>query len=367
MWKRWRKGVLVASVALSVGVGFGGAWLFATPGGAPVPSDRAVLTQEVAPVPSASASVLAELAPVPSAVPSVDPIVAQKTRTPALTSTRNILLIGLDRRPDGTGPSLSDTLVVVVLDDRTQHVGLISIPRDLYVDIPESNADRINTVYSVAKRTKRNPIALLKQVVEDTLRLPIEHALALDLGVFERAVDAVGGVDVDVPCPLRDRFLDSRTEDGRRELDVDEGTRHMDGVTAAMYARSRHGRSDFHRARRQQAVLMGVQHALVGFGVTKLPELWGELEASIETDMRRLDLFALGRRALQLDPSRLHGMVIGDKQVKGVFTADGKAVLLPDYDAIDVALGKLFSEPSPGAQPKQSQCAPKDIALTARF
>lgn len=362
--KRWRKGMLWGSVLLSVAAGYAGAWLFAKPGNLPVPADRPSLTLEM-PAPAPSASLASALTPLPSALPSALPVVAKKVRTPSLTNTRNILLAGLDRRPDGSGPSLTDTLVVVVIDDATQHVGLVSIPRDLYVDIPDAGSDRINTVYSVGKRSKRDSMALLKQVVEDTLQLPIEHALALDLGVFERAVDAVGGVDVDVSCPLRDRFLDSRVEGGRRELDVDEGERHMDGVTAAMYARSRHGRSDFHRARRQQAVLMGVQHALAGFGVTKLPDLWSEVEASVETDMRRLDLLALGRRALKTDPTHLHGMVIGDKQVKGVFTADGKAVLLPDYDAIDEALGKLFSEPSPGAQPKYAVCAPKDIALTA--
>lgn len=352
---------------LSVAAGYASAWLFARPGHMPAETREAVRAQEPTPVAAPSGSVAAAPPAVPSAVPSAAPVVATKARTPALTDTRNILLIGLDRRPDGTGPSLTDTLVVVVLDDKTQHVGLISIPRDLYVEIPDAGTDRINTVYSLAKRSKRNALGLVKQVVEDTLQLPIAHAFALDLGVFERAVDAVGGVDVDVPCPLRDRFLDSRTEDGRRELDVDEGIRHMDGVTAAMYARSRHGRSDFHRARRQQAVLMGVQHALAGFGVTKLPDLWSELESSIDTDMRRLDLFALGRRALKLDPTRLHGLVIGDKQVKGMFTADGKAVLMPDYEAIDAALGNLFSEPSPGAQPKVAQCAPKDIALTAAY
>lgn len=361
MQTRWRKGLKWGSVGLAVAAGYAGAWLFAKPGNVPLPSDTPTLVQE-APAPPPSWT--ADLPPVPSSAPSVMPIATKKVRTPPLTNTRNILLAGLDRRPDGTGPSLTDTLVVIVIDDATQHVGLVSIPRDLYVDIPDATSDRINTVYSVAKRSKRDPIGLLKQVVEDTLQLPIEHALVLDLGVFERAVDAVGGVDVDVTCPLRDRFLDSRVEGGRRELDVDEGERHMDGVTAAMYARSRHGRSDFHRARRQQAVLMGVQHALAGFGVTKLPDLWSEVEASVETDMRRLDLLGLGRRALKTDPTHLHGMIIGDKQVKGVFV-EGKAVLLPDYDAIDEALGKLFSEPSPGAQPKYAVCAPKDIALTA--
>jgi anionic cell wall polymer biosynthesis LytR-Cps2A-Psr (LCP) family protein len=195
------------------------------------------------------------------------------------------------------------------------------------------------------------------------LKLPIEHALALDLGVFERAVDAVGGVDVDVSCPIRDNFIDSRAEGGRRVLDLDPGRRHLDGVTAAMYARSRHGRSDFHRARRQQAVLLGVQRTLAGMGVLKLPDLWGAFEASVETDMRRIQLLALGRRALSLEPKYLHGLVIGNEHVQGFRTPDGKAVLLPNYEAIDAALSKLFSAPSPGVRPEHAVCEPKDAAL----
>ena len=291
------------------------------------------------------------------------PIAAEKVRTPALTNTRNFLVVGLDRRPDGTGPALADTLVVVVLDEQSQHVGLVSIPRDLYVDIPDATTDRINTVYMVAKRSQRDPLELLGRVVQDTLKLPIEHVLALDLGVFERAVDAVGGVDVDVPCAIRDNFLDSRVEGGRRVLDVDPGRRHLDGTTAAMYVRSRHGRSDFHRARRQQAVLLGVQQALSGLGVLKLPDLWGAFESSVETDMRRIQLLGLAKRALAVDPTHLHGIVIGAEHVQGMRTTDGKSVLLANYEAIDAALGKLFSAPSPGIRPKLAVCEPKDAAL----
>lgn len=338
------------------------AWLWAAPyrstGGVPHASSAAL--------PAARADAAGSPTPSPSSTnrsATAAPVEARKYRTPPLTNTRNFLIIGLDRRPDGAGPALADTLVVVVLDERSEHVGLISIPRDLYVDIPESGTDRINTVYQVAKRTKRVPLELMSRVVADTLKLPIEHALALDLGVFERAVDAVGGVDVSVSCPIRDNFVDTRAEGGRRMLDLDAGERHLDGVTAAMYVRSRHGRSDFHRARRQQAVLLGVQHALGGLGALKLPDLWGAFESSVESDMRRFQLLALARRALSLDASHLHGVVIGHDHVQGLRTPEGKSVLLPNYEAIDASLAKLFSADSPGVRPKQAVCEPKDVAL----
>ena len=367
MQQSWRKRLAWTAALTVAGISYAScAWLWAAPyrsQPATVPHVAAqalsgAAAHVAAPVVAAAASLQT---PLPA--PVLAPIEAVKARTPALTNTRNFLLVGLDRRPDGTGPALADTLLVVVLDERSQHIGLVSVPRDLYVDIPDSGTDRINTVYPVAKRTKRDPLELLSRVVQDTLKLPIEHALALDLGVFERAVDAVGGVDVDVPCSIRDNFLDSRVEGGRRVLDVDAGQRHLDGPTAAMYVRSRHGRSDFHRARRQQAVLLGVQHTLAGLGVLKLPDLWGAFEASVETDMRRIELLSLGRRALALDPTHLHGLVIGAEHVQGFRTPDGKSVLLPNYEAIDASLSNLFSAPSPGVRPKPAVCEPKDAAL----
>jgi LCP family protein required for cell wall assembly len=367
MMRNWRRRLLWTAALTMVGISYAAcAWLWATPyRNAPNTAARSKVTT---PAHTAGASVSVPSATAPGAASAAEnavlpPIAAVKTRTPPLSNTRNFLVVGLDRRPDGTGPALADTLVIVVLDEQSQHVGLVSVPRDLYVDIPDAGTDRINTVYQVAKRTKRDPLELLGRVVADTLKLPIEHVLALDLGVFERAVDAVGGVDVDVPCAIRDNFLDSRVEGGRRVLDVDPGRRHLDGVTAAMYVRSRHGRSDFHRARRQQAVLLGVQQTLSGLGVLKLPDLWGAFESSVETDMRRIQLLGLSKRALALDPSHLHGLVIGAEHVQGTRTPDGKSVLLPDYEAIDAALSKLFSAPSPGVRPKLAVCEPKDAAL----
>jgi len=340
------------------------AWLWAAPF-QPAPAaalaEPASRVASIPPVPFIESS---ETKGVPVASPpSVAPVLARPARTPRLHNTRNFLLIGLDRRADGSGAALADSLVVVVLDERSEHIGIVSVPRDLLVDIPDSPSDRINTVYQLARRSKRDPLELMSRVVEDTLKLPLEHALALDLGVFERAVDAVGGVDVDVPCPLRDNFVDLRVDGGRRLLDVDAGRQHMDGTTAAMYARSRHGRSDFSRTRRQQAVLLGVQQALSGFGALKLPELWSAFERSIETDLRRIELLALAKRAAAVEPTHLHGLVIGHEHVQGHRTADGKSVLLPNFDAIDAALARLFSAPSPGTRPTHAVCEAKDAAL----
>ncbi|MEP7049599.1 MAG: LCP family protein [Pseudomonadota bacterium] len=310
--------------------------------------------------PSALAS--ARSAPVTDAVFPMIP--AAPMTTPPFEYTDNYLLVGLDRRPFGGGAGLSDTLLVAVFDEPRGALGLISIPRDLWVQIPGHGEDRINTVMNVARRAGEDPLELLGRVIENTLGLPIAHAVAIDIGVLERAVDALGGVTVNVPCPIIDRFLDPRDPTGYRKLDLAAGPVRMDGATAAMYARSRHGRSDFSRARRQQAILVGMRRELAHSGsVLRLPALFSEFEDSLETDLRRVDMLALAQRLLRVDSRRLHGLVLGAEQVSPFFTPDGKAVLRPNAMAIANALDKLFAAPAPGTPEAAATCPKADIAL----
>jgi LCP family protein required for cell wall assembly len=300
---------------------------------------------------------------VSASVPAPPPA-ASATTTPPFEYTDNFLLVGLDRRPFGGGPALSDTILVAVFDEPSGALGLISIPRDLWVEIPGHGEDRINTVMNVARRSGEDPLGLLGRVVENTLGLPIAHAMAIDLGVFERAVDALGGVTVDVPCPIIDRFIDPRDPTGYRKLDLPAGSVRLDGVTAAMYARSRHGRSDFSRARRQQAILVGMRHELSAPAtLVRLPALFGQFEDSIETDLRRIEVLSLAERVLRVDKRHLHGLVLGVEVTTPFQTADGKAVLRPNPAAINSALVKLFSAPSPGLPERGSVCPKADIAL----
>jgi LCP family protein required for cell wall assembly len=288
------------------------------------------------------------------------------TATPPLENTDNYVLFGVDRRGDGKGAMLADTIIVIVLDRESGHVGLVSVPRDAYVEIGDAGFGRINTVLQVARHSGQDPLELGKRVVGDTLSLPIRHALALDLGVFERATDELGGVSVNVPCPIRDRFVDTREPSGYRWLDVDEGQVRMDGATAALYVRSRHGRSDFSRARRQQAVLLGLRAELESAGgLTRLPALWQEFEHSVQTDLRRYQLFDLARRILAAGPERLHGLVLNNPHVHALRTAEGGAVLELDAQAVGLALHGLFSAGPPGAAGSKI-CPPKDAALSEK-
>lgn len=289
----------------------------------------------------------------------------ERVPTPALAGAASYLLLGVDHTRGRWGRA--DSILVAFFDDESGHVGVVSIPRDLLVDVPEHGQARINATLRIAVRAGDDPLEIMRGVVGEVLDAPIDHVLVGDLEAFERSVDGLEGIEVDVPCSIRDRFHDPRGEHGRRMLDVAAGRRRMDGVTAAMYVRSRHGRSDWDRARRQQAVLAGLRRRLREVGPAGwLPVVGQALEAGVYTTMSRLELLGLTRRVSRVAPERMHGLLIGTRQTDPARTADGRYVLEPDYPAIDEALVGLFDAPSPGLRPERKRCPDPDVALRHR-
>ncbi len=350
----------------------GGLWLVQRPYARPAE----VMVSEPSPpifdsAPDAGALVLSQEdldIEVPIELPdaSISIVRTERIRAPSFQNTTNYLLIGMDRAWAGQW-GRADTLVVAVFDDATGHVGLVSIPRDLHVDVPGHGPARINATLRVATRLGQDPLELIERVVSDTLSLPIHHVVIADIEAFERTMDEVSGVTVDVPCPIIDNFIDRREESGRRVLDIEAGQRHMDGRTAAMYVRSRHGRSDWDRARRQQAVLIGLRNRIREMSPTEwIPVLANALDRGVTTTMSRLEMIALVRRLTRLSPERMHGILLGRREVSAYRTPDGRSVLLPNFEAIDHVLRNLFEAPLPGLRPARAECPPADVALRAQ-
>ncbi len=174
------------------------------------------------------------------------------------TSRLNLLLLGIDRRPGETGLGYrTDTMMLVSLDPKTHSVGLLSIPRDLYVQLPGYSApQRINTALALGElqRAGYGP-TLAMQTVQYNLGMPINDYVIADFNALIKLVDSIGGIDVDVPAPIADYDFPDMGY-GYDPLILSAGLQHMDGYTAQKYARTRHGDSDFDRARRQQQVLV---------------------------------------------------------------------------------------------------------------
>ena len=283
--------------------------------------------------------------------------------TPPLTDTTNILLAGMDTRQWRKRGGRTDALVVVVLDHKTRHVGLVSIPRDLYISIPGHEPNRINTVYSRGLREsgRKQGIALLMGAVQHTLGLPISQVVFIDHAGFEKLVDSLNGLTVQVICPIRDRFIDPRGPGDRLELKLEAGMHHLDGRTTLMFARSRHGRGIFDRARRQQAVLLSMRDRVKELGLSHMGKLLPALRKVVYTDMSTYDIMSLAARLSRVKREHIHGLLLGPGHAKATIV-DKMWVMLPDPDAMAAALTNLFRARTPGFR-RPTGCPPMDVAL----
>ncbi len=274
-----------------------------------------------------------------------------------------VLLLGVDRSGGQIGRT--DSIIVVALNHATGGIGVISLPRDLLVDIPGLDPGRINTVYRLGDRMlgDGHGITLLKDVIEKELGITVNHTTIADFAGFERIVDALGGIPVDVKCPIEDCFISPHAAGGCKKLSLRAQRQRLDGETALLFARSRHGRTDLDRSRRQQSVLLGLWERLVSFDtLVRLPELWHELNRHVTTDIDLAGVIRLVSFVAKANATDLHGLVIRPPIVAGQKTPDGKQVLVLDRKRFDAALDDLFEAPLPGAR-KRPVCPKSDVAL----
>ena len=238
----------------------------------------------------------------------------------------NILLLGVG---GGTheGPNLTDTIIFASLDPTAKKVTLVSIPRDLW--IPELKA-KINTAYTYGEgKQQGGGLTLSKKVVSEMLGQQLDYAVKIDFNGFEKAVDMMGGLDIDVDnafddaqyplsgkedesCGLTDDEIasfsaqiatGSATENESfpcryEHLHFDKGPSHMDGTTALKYVRSRHAigkeGTDFARSKRQEKVISAFKDKIFSVDTflnpVKVVGLVNVLRDSIDMDLKDNEL-----------------------------------------------------------------------------
>ncbi len=242
----------------------------------------------------------------------------------------NIALLGSDKRPNAA-TWRTDTIIVVSLDMERNLVRLLSIPRDLWVDIPGHGPDRINTadLWGELAQPGGGP-ELVKQTIYRNLGIPIHYWVRVDFDGFKKIIDTVGGVDVDVDCPLPD-------------IELETGVQHMDGELALWYARSRLTTNDFDRGRRQRKLLMALwEQALSPSIIPQIPSLLATMNDTIQTDLPPDQIIALAFLGLKLKPNQIFSQSIGPWQVQNWTTPGGAAVLLPRHDKIKELLDSFY-------------------------
>jgi LCP family protein required for cell wall assembly len=242
----------------------------------------------------------------------------------------------------------TDTLIVVVVNTKTRQVSLLSIPRDLWVYIPDFGWGRINTAHRLGSRHKSEGYGpgLLMRTIEQNLGLPIDHWVRINYDGFVNVVDKLGGVDMVVPCRVNLRYQPP-TSTEQEEMILEPGVYHMDGATALRYVRTRRGNSDFDRARRQQQFLRAVWDQFKSVDIImKIPGLWLALKDHFQTSLKLGDVLALAPVALDLQPQRIRSRYLGSGHVEGWTTPEGWSVLVPIPEKVQQVVASLYAPPS---------------------
>lgn len=262
----------------------------------------------------------------------------------------NILVLGIDQRRGEQGPYRTDTMILVSVDPARKRVGMLSIPRDLYVTIPGYGENRINMANFIGDRDKYpgGGPALAKRTIEYNYGVRVDYYIRVNFDGFERIIDTIGGVDILVEKEVRDdTFPDDHY--GYDPLYIPAGLIHMDGKLALKYARTRHGDSDIHRARRQQQVILAVKDKITQMNLApslllKLPELMRTFSDSVETDIPVDQAIQLAQMAMEWDLSTVETAVIDDSMTVRHFTETGADVLLPLNDKVRALMEQMFGE-----------------------
>ena len=264
----------------------------------------------------------------------------------------NILVMGLDRRPrEGQSPSRSDTMFVLTIDPQTKTAGILGIPRDLYVDIPDGDGgyfeDRINTalVYGEVNDYKGGGQQLAIDTVEHNLGVKIGHYVIIDFEGFKEVIDALGGIDIDVPTYVSDPTYSWTELPGDYDpQEFEPGLQHMDGETALAYARIRQNSDDLDRIQRQQRIIFAVMDKALSLNLLRNAlELWNKYKDAIDTDINDIQLAGFAKLAAGISPEKISALSLGPATTPWM-TPGGASVLLPSAEGIARIVQALFSD-----------------------
>ncbi len=263
----------------------------------------------------------------------------------------NILFLGIDRRPNDKadkGPWRTDTMMIATLDPKTLAAGVVTIPRDLYVEIPGVGENRINTanLYGDLYKYPGGGPALAKKTVEYNLGRQIHYYVLVDFAGFRKAIDAIGGIDINVPKAIDDPEYPTENY-GVMHLHFNAGMQHMNGEQALQYARTRHGDNDFGRSGRQVEVLKAARDKVLRPDILpRLPQLIQSLWGTVETDIKLQDVLVLAQVASKVKTENIKTASIDQTMTVEYRTSTGADVLWPDRAKIGQLMDRIIPKDS---------------------
>jgi LCP family protein required for cell wall assembly len=258
------------------------------------------------------------------------------------TDRVTILLMGADTRPSerGEGRPRSDSIMLLMVDPANHEASVLSIPRDLYVDIPGYGLNRVNTAYFFGG----GPLAI--EATQYNLGVRVNHYALIEFDVFTTLVNEIGGIDLDVPKTIYDPSYPSQ-DYGYDPFYIEAGPQHLDGETALKYVRTRHADSDFGRAQRQQDVLFAIRDKVLSLDmlpklVEKAPALYASLQQSIDTDLSLDQMMRLAVLMKDIPRENIRTGILGADYVISYETPEGAQVEIPNRAVIGPYLEQIF-------------------------
>jgi len=248
----------------------------------------------------------------------------------------NVLFLGIGVEGQ-QGADLTDTIMLASLDLRQNNVALISIPRDLYIKVPDLGYSKINAVYTWGNKEEYpgGGGQLMMETVSKILGVPLNYYVVVDFDAFKEIVNTLGGIDIKVEKDIYDYEYPSPNERGYSPFILKKGDYHMDGDLALKYVRSRKSTSDFDRARRQQQVILAIRDKALSLKILANPkkvyELYNTLEKHIKTNFQLPEIARAIELAQNFKLENVNNVVLDDS-TQGLLYADnvnGAYVLRP--------------------------------------
>jgi LCP family protein required for cell wall assembly len=282
----------------------------------------------------------------------------------------SILVMGLDFRDwqAQEGAPRTDTMLLLTVDPINRTAGMLTIPRDLWVNIPGGfDYGRINTAYSLGESYELpgGGPGLAVDTVEELLGVPIDFYAQVDFGAFVRFIDEIYGVKINVPEKIK---IDPLGDNNTKWLQP--GVQNLPGDLALAYVRARKTEGgDFDRAERQQQVVLAMRNQILRkkmlpLLISKAPILYNELSSGINTNLNLDQAIRLAWMATQIPEENIKRGSIGADQINFATSPDGgQQVLKPLSEKIRLLRDEIFTDTG-AASPAAANMDPAELMQT---
>ena len=266
-----------------------------------------------------------------------------------------VLIMGLDysdwrKQTEGwTDASRTDSMILLTVDPLSKTAGMLSIPRDMWVNIPNYGNYKINQAYYFGELNKLpgGGPGLAINTVEKFIGVPIDYYAQIDFAAFSDFIDALGGIEIDVPNEITVGVM------FKPEVTLQPGKQIVSGEVALAYARARYTEGgDFDRAGRQQQVILGIRNRIFQLNmlptlIANAPVLYQKLSSGIKTNLTLDQVMELAFLAIQINPENIKKGIIGPNEVTFAKSPDGLDILVPFPDRIRLIRDQVFTSGGP--------------------